>query len=69
MSASKVLYTGDDATTQFNVPFPFLSSTHIKVFVNETLQLDPMNYTLSSSTVTFGSTGVSASNPPISRVS
>lgn len=51
--ASKKLYTGDGVTKAFNVPFPFISPAHVDVYVNETLQLDPMNYSLSSSTVTF----------------
>lgn len=56
MSASKVLYTGDNVVTSFNIPFPYISATHLKVFVDTILQLNPMNYTLSgASTILFGS--------------
>jgi len=51
--ASKVLYAGDGSTTQFNVSFPFISSSHVNVYVNETLQIDPLMYTLSGTQVTF----------------
>lgn len=51
--ASKVLYTGDGATKNFNIPFPYLSSSHLMVFVNDALQLNPMHYRLSGSTVVF----------------
>ena len=53
--ASKVLYTGDAATKSFNIPFPYISNTHLRVYVDQILQLNPMNYTLSgASTVLFG---------------
>jgi len=53
--ASKVLYTGNGVLKTFNVPFSFIDRDHVRVFVNETLQLEPMMYTLSGSTVTFSS--------------
>ena len=53
--ASKVLYTGDGVVTDYNIPFSYISSSHVRVFVDEILQLNPMNYTLSgASTVSFG---------------
>jgi hypothetical protein len=51
--ASKVLYTGNGVTTQYNIPFPYISASHVNVYVNETLMLDPMNYSQSGSTITF----------------
>ena len=42
--ASKVLYTGDGSTFQFTIPFPYISFSHIKVFVNQVYQLSPLNY-------------------------
>jgi len=52
--ASKVLYTGDGTTKSFNIPMPYLSASHLFVFVDLILQLNPMNYTLSgASTVLF----------------
>lgn len=56
MAASKVLYTGDGSVKSFNIPFPYISASHLKVFVDNILQLNPMNYTLSgASTILFGS--------------
>jgi hypothetical protein len=52
--SSKVLYTGDGVVKSFNIPFPYLSASHLGVYVDEILQLNPMNYTLSGpSTVLF----------------
>ena len=52
--ASKVLYTGDGVLKSYNIPMPYISASHLKVFVDEILQLNPMNYTLSgASTVLF----------------
>ena len=53
--ASKVLYTGDGVTTDFNVPMPYISRTHVNAYVNEILQLTSMNYVWSGpSTISFG---------------
>lgn len=52
--ASKVLYTGDGVTKSFNVPMPYLSKTHVNVYVNEILQLNTMHYVWSNtSTILF----------------
>jgi len=52
--ASKVLYTGDASTTDFTVTMPYISSTHIKVYVNEILQLTNFDYNWSgASTISF----------------
>lgn len=53
MAASKVTYTGDGVQKQFNIPFPFIVIAHVSVFVNRTLQLIPMHYLVSGSTITF----------------
>jgi len=53
--ASKVLYTGDGIIKSFNIPMPYISASHLFVFVDKILQLNPMNYSLSgASTVLFG---------------
>ena len=53
--SSKVLYTGDAVTTDFTVTFPYISQSHVSVYVNEILQLNPMNYVWSgASTISFG---------------
>jgi hypothetical protein len=52
--ASKVLYTGDGVVTQFNVPMPYISKSHINVYVNETLMIQTMHFTWSGdSTIVF----------------
>lgn len=52
--ASRVTYTGDAVTKSFTVPFPYLSVSHVRVYVNEILQLNPMHYTWSGpSTIQF----------------
>jgi hypothetical protein len=52
--SSKVLYEGDSVTKDFNVPMPYLSTSHISVYVNQILQLAAMNYTwTNSSTIRF----------------
>jgi hypothetical protein len=52
---SKVLYTGDGEQYQYTITFPFISSAHVSVFVNEVLMLEPLNYVRSGSTITFSS--------------
>ncbi len=52
-NATTQVFTGNGATTQYPVNFPFISPSHVNVYVNEALQLDPLHYTLSGSTVTF----------------
>ena len=52
--SSKVVYEGDSVTTDFNVPMPYISTTHVSVYVNEILQLQGMNYNwTNSSTISF----------------
>ena len=51
--ASKTLFTGDDLQTQYTISFPFINVTHVWVFVNDVLQLNPAHYTISGSQVTF----------------
>ncbi|MDK1104018.1 MAG: phage tail fiber protein [Actinomycetota bacterium] len=53
MSASKQLYTGDGVQTQYNIPFPFIDITHVKVHVDLTMKLIPADYSISGSTITF----------------
>jgi cytoskeletal protein CcmA (bactofilin family) len=53
--SSKVLYTGNGAQSQYTITFPFISSSHVSVYLNEVLQLEPLNYTRSGSVITFNS--------------
>jgi hypothetical protein len=52
---SKVIYTGDGEQYQYTITFPFISSSHVRVYINEVLMLEPLNYTRSGSTITFNS--------------
>lgn len=52
-TASRSLYTGNGSTKVYAVTFPFISSSHVDVYVNDALFLDPLHYSLSGSTVTF----------------
>ena len=52
-TVTKQLHTGDGATTQYVVNFPFISSSHVQVWVNTIQLLDPLHYSLNGSTVTF----------------
>jgi len=66
--ASKVLYTGDGIIKSFNIPMPYISASHLKVFVDNILQLNPMNYSLSgASTVLFGTAPGDGSSIEIRR--
>jgi peptidoglycan hydrolase CwlO-like protein len=52
--ASKVLYTGDGSTTDYTVNMPYISQSHIAVYVNGTLRLTTMHYNWSGpSTIRF----------------
>jgi len=52
--ASKVLYTGNDVITDFTVTMPYISQSHISVYVNDTLQLSGMHYNwVGASTISF----------------
>jgi hypothetical protein len=52
--ASRVTYTGDGVTKSFSVPFPYISKSHVNIYVNQSLMLDPMHYSWSGpSTILF----------------
>ena len=51
--ASRVTYIADGNTAQFPVTFPFISPSHVDVYQNTVLMIDPLMYSLSGSTVTF----------------
>ena len=51
--STRLTYTGDGYQTSFAISFPYLSSTHVRVYVNEVLQLNPMNYTIAGGQVIF----------------
>ncbi|MHC4302320.1 MAG: phage tail fiber domain-containing protein [Planctomycetota bacterium] len=51
--ASKVLYTGDGVQKSFTITFPYMSQSHVRVFVNEIFMLTPMDYVFSGSSILF----------------
>lgn len=50
---SKSLYTGDGSQLSFTITFPFISVTHVFIFLNGVMQLNPLNYSISGSVVSF----------------
>jgi hypothetical protein len=47
-------YTGNGATTNYSVTFPYILKTHVKVYLNGVLQVDPTNYSwFNSTTIQF----------------
>ena len=61
---AQVSYTGDGSTTQYSITFPFIDSTHIKVFIDA---VETTAFTISSSTLTFNSAPANASVIKIER--
>ncbi|KKK93551.1 hypothetical protein LCGC14_2691740, partial [marine sediment metagenome] len=54
MADTSVVYTGNNSTTNYSVPFPYILNTHVKVYVNATLRYTPLDYVwLSASTIQF----------------
>lgn len=41
---SRVLYLGDGQAARFAIPFPYLSPTHVHVYVNKIEQLNPLEW-------------------------
>lgn len=41
---SRVLYLGDGQAVRFAIPFPYLSPTHVHVYVNKIEQLNPLEW-------------------------
>ena len=41
---SRVLYLGDGQAARFAIPFPYLSPTHVHVFVNKIEQVNPLEW-------------------------
>ena len=46
-------YVGDGLQKNFTFSFPYLSPSHVRVFVNNAMQLNPMHYTMVGNTVYF----------------
>jgi len=54
MANSRVLYTGDNSTVNFSVPFEYIRKTHVQVSINEALRYLNLDYTWTNdSTIQF----------------
>jgi len=53
--STRLTYTGDGYQTSFAISFPYLSTSHVRVYVNEILQLNPMHYTIAGGQIVFKS--------------
>jgi len=51
--ATEVTYNGDGSDTTFDITFPFLKSTDVKVQVGGTTKNNPSDFTISGTVVTF----------------
>ncbi len=60
--ATEVIYTGDGSQVRFNITFPFLLSTDVKVSVNSVVQNTPSNYSINGTVVIFTSAPASVTN-------
>jgi hypothetical protein len=63
-------FTGDGSTTQFTLAFPFLSRSHVKVYVDGVAKVLNTDYTIDQSTgrVTFASAPAAAAEISIYRL-
>jgi hypothetical protein len=50
MALSRVKYSGNAVTTNFAVPFPYLDKTHVQVYVDAVIKVDPTNYSFPDAT-------------------
>lgn len=48
---SRVLYAGDGQTSDYPIPFPYISRTHVRVFVNKVEQTTPGDYEFHTSSM------------------
>lgn len=67
MATSRISYVGDGVTTDFVVPFPYLTKSHVKVSIDVVEQLSGWSW-LSSSVIRFTAAPAAASVVLIRRV-
>jgi len=60
--ATEVTYNGDGSDVTFNITFPFLESSDVKVQVNGTTVNTPADYSISGNVVTFETAPPSGTN-------
>lgn len=69
MADTSVTYEGDGSTVTYSVPFPYINKTHVKVYVNSILRLNPSDYFwASTASITFRNAPADGSAIVIRRV-
>jgi hypothetical protein len=61
---AQITYTGNGSTTSFAIPFPFLDGSHVKAYINGTLNT---NFTISTSTLIFATAPANGATVRIER--
>lgn len=61
------IYEGDGQQRSFSFSFPYLSPSHVKVFINGGLVLETLDYSLNGNTITFDIAPQSGSTVEIKR--
>jgi hypothetical protein len=61
---AQITYTGNGSTTSFAIPFPFLDGSHVKAYINGTLNT---NFTISTSTLVFATAPANGATVRIER--
>jgi len=67
MANSYISYTGDGATTAYSIPFPFIVKGHLVAKLAGVLKTQDTDYTVSGSTLTFGTAPANGVTIHISR--
>lgn len=60
--ATETIYTGDGSNVRFNITFPFLLDTDVKVSVSGVVQQSPAHYTINGTVVIFVSAPPNVTN-------
>jgi len=61
---AQITYTGNGSTTSFAIPFPFIDSSHVKAYINGTINT---NFTISTSTLVFATAPANGATVRIER--
>jgi hypothetical protein len=65
MAYSVTTYTGNGATTEYTIPFPYLNAAHLLVYVDNILQTSGVNYSIDQGTNKVVFTTAPANSKPI----
>lgn len=61
---AQITYTGNGSTTSFAIPFPYIDSSHVKAYINGTLNT---NFTINTSTLIFATAPANGATVRIER--